>query len=338
MDIKVIRRKIRKHRYTIKKVAGLVAAVLAIAIVFNFLTKCSDDNASQSNFINGVQTIEYDGKTYKFRDDVEAILAIGIDKYAKDAEPDEDTNLTNQQSDFLILLVIDKTNKSYNLLHINRDTMTNIQEIGLNSEVIGTNYEQICLAHTYGTGGKDSCRNTVTAVSQLLYGIPISHYVSFTMDVVPIVNDAAGGVTVHINDDFSANEPAFVQGTDVTLKGEQALTFVRARSGMVNDSTNLNRMERQRAYVTALRSAVDEKMKSDSKWAANTLLDVMDYLTTDLTDSDLGKLANAMVDYKQSDILQTQGEAKTNEYVEFYPDEEALKKQVIDLFFTPVEG
>ena len=106
--------------------------------------------------------------------------------------------------------------------------MTQIQILGVTEEPAGSFTGQLALAHTYGSGEEDSCENTVLAVSNLLYGMEIDHYVSLTMDGVALLNDLVGGVPVEVLDDFSGIDDSLVQGETVTLRGRQALTYVRS--------------------------------------------------------------------------------------------------------------
>ena len=51
--------------------------------------------------------------------------------------------------------------------------------------------------------------------------------------------------------DFSEIDPTLVQGDEVTLDGEKALTYVRSRHH-IDDQTNIARMARQRQFLAAL--------------------------------------------------------------------------------------
>jgi anionic cell wall polymer biosynthesis LytR-Cps2A-Psr (LCP) family protein len=133
----------------------------------------------------GRQVLSYKGENYALREDLETVLLLGVDKYVTETGVESYNN--TQQADFLMLIIFDRTNKSYTALQLNRDTMTEITMLGVRGEQAGVFTGQLALAHTYGSGGKDSCRNTVDAVSNLLYGIDIDHYVAVTMDAVPII-------------------------------------------------------------------------------------------------------------------------------------------------------
>lgn len=276
--------------------------------------------------------VYYNDSWYLSRYDLETFLIMGLDKFEDTlSEPDSYNN--NQQADFLLLMVVDKTHKSYTALHLNRDTMTEIQRLGLNGQKIDTFIGQLALAHTYGSGGKDSCRNTAKAVSRFLYDVPIDHYFSITMDAIPILNDLVGGVTVHIDDDFSAVEPALEQGKDVRLVGQQALTFVRTRRG-VGDQSNLSRMNRQREFVNALYQQIIVKMRANDGFGRQMAVKLADYTVSDLTTTELSNFADRFKDFTFTGIQSTTGEAvKGEQFMEYYVDDADLQRLVIDLFF-----
>ena len=237
-----------------------------------------------------------------------------------------------------MLLILDKTNRSSQILQLNRDTMTDIESYGVAGKSTGTFTGQLALAHTYGTGGKDSCRNTVKAVSNLLYGVSIDHYLSLTMDAVPIINDAVGGVTVTVLDDMTSADPALVKGAEVTLKGKQTLTYVRTRRGL-DDSTNLHRMERQRQYMGELYKGLINKLSGDDGFAADLILSINDNLTSDCTASQLQELGEFLGQCPAPTIDTIDGEnVKGEEFMEFYPDESQLRQYVIDHFYEPTDG
>lgn len=98
--------------------------------------------------------------------------------------------------DIVTLLVFDKREESVKLLCINRDTMVEMPRLNEQDRVTGTRVAQMALSHAYGYGLEDSCVNTRTAVSDLLYGVYIDYYFAMNMDAVAILNDSVGGATV----------------------------------------------------------------------------------------------------------------------------------------------
>ena len=292
----------------------------------------------ESPYRDAGQAILYlDGKTYRERKHLETILLIGLDKFDSGSQDEEDTYSNHQQSDFLMLMVIDRDAGRYVPLHVNRDSMAPVRVLGAGGRTVGTVTEQLALSHTYGSGGTDSCRNTVKAVSDLLYGIHIDHYVSFTMDAVVELNDLVGGATVKILDDFSAVDPSLVQGETICLNGEQALHFVRAR-GEMEDSSNLARMERQRQYLYALQKKTLRCLEKDEDFTARVVAKLSEHLVSDCSLNQLANLVTGAQEYEMADFEDLPGEAiKGKEFMEFYLDERATKELVTRLFFEPYE-
>ena len=276
--------------------------------------------------------IVVEGQSYKLRDDLDTYLLIGLDKFS-DLPGETGLSTNHQQADFLFLIVVDHNDKSYSAIHLNRDAMTDIQRLGMSGKVIGTFTGQLALAHTFGSGGRDSCRNTAQAVSHYLLDVPVEHYFSLTMDAIPLINDLAGGVVVHIDDDFSAIDPTLEQGKDVRLWGQHALTFVRSRH-YVDDSSNLSRMNRQRAYLYGLHDQLVEKFGEDSRFGARLISKLADFNVSDMTSDEMVNLAEKVRDYRFTGIRSIPGEATLGEkYMEFYTDETALQELVMEIFF-----
>lgn len=276
----------------------------------------------------------FNGGWYAKRDGLETVLLLGLDKYE---EATQNSYSNNQQSDFLMLLVLDQEEKRCTVLHLNRDTMAEIEILGVTGESAGSFTGQLALAHTYGSGGTDSCENTAVAVSKLLYGVSIDHYASVTMDGVALLNDLAGGVTLEVMDDLSEIDTELIQGATVTLKGQQALTYVRARQGL-EDSSNLHRMERQRQYLSALQEQLSVCADRDAGFILEALLAVNEYLVSDCTVEQLSDLSDKINGYDVDEYLTLEGEAvQGEEYMEFYVDEQALQSLVMNVFYELVE-
>lgn len=276
--------------------------------------------------------ITYQGVTYVPRTSLQTVLLIGIDR---DQTPDE-LNYNNQlQSDFVMLLVLDRQEETFWLLHLNRDTLCDIPVLDLNGNRITYRYAQLALAHTYGTGGRDSCINTVKAVSRLLYDAEIQSYARIPVQAMGALNDAVGGVEVLIEEDFSGLDPAMIPGTRLVLSGHQAELFVRAR-GSLEDSSNLNRMKRQRQYLQGLMEKLHTRSGEELLGSAVEALNRE--LTTDLSASRLSQLADLLERYAFEGILTLEGEAVYGEeFMEYHLDGDALQQLVVERFYRPLE-
>lgn len=321
-------------------VLALVLVVLAVMLVVRQMDQqpakeVSSTNTNLTDFSSQPEReiTYYNGIAYAKKEDLETVLLMGLDKFEGNSP---ESYLNNQQADFLLVLVIDEQAQTCTPIQLNRDTMTQIQILGVTGEPAGTFTGQLALAHTYGSGEEDSCENQVLAVSNLLYGMEIDHYISMTMDGVALLNDLVGGVTVKVMDDFSEIDDTLVQGETVTLLGEHALTYVRSRGGL-EDSTNLHRMERQRQYLAGLQEQM-KKASQEEGFTLDALMQLNEYLVSDCTINQLSDLMENLNTYEVGEILTTQGEAKVGEeFMEFTVDEDALQQLVMEVFYEPVE-
>ncbi|MCD8068331.1 MAG: LCP family protein [Lachnospiraceae bacterium] len=226
-----------RRRLTNVKVVSLLVVMLVVAGLFVVLTvlkkrsdsqeleeasspsveETSEDEASDDETAYEDQrgVVYYNGQAYYEKENLETLLILGTDKYEETGAVSG--TLNNEQADFIMLVVIDYDTNEITPLQLNRDTMTEIQILGVTGSGTGTFTGQLALAHTYGSGGSDSCINTKKAVSNLLYGVDIDHYLAMTMDAVALINDAIGGVTVTVPYDMTSIDSSFIEGEDSTL-------------------------------------------------------------------------------------------------------------------------
>lgn len=275
--------------------------------------------------------ITYDGSTYRQRSGLETYLIMGIDVKGKAVAVDSYEG--GGQADVQMVLVVDDANKTWQVLQINRDTITKVPVLDVLGGVAAYADEQIALAHYYGNGWENSCENTALAVSMLLDDQPIDGYFALNMDAVGIVTDLVGGVTLTVTSDFSEIDPTLVQGEEVTLDGEKALTYVRSRHH-IDDQTNIARMARQRQFLAAL----EEKLRQqDSQFAAEAYTALEDYMVTDIASGTAAKIGEKLKQYKQLDTLTIDGEnVIENGYWAYHLDESSREATVLQLFYEKV--
>ena len=292
---------------------------------------------SGSNADTGIvsKTITRNGIDYYPRQDITVMLFMGIDQM----EPVSDSGVfTNPgAADAIMLMIFDEKNETTSILQINRDTMLDIPILGIGGREAGTMYGQLALAHTYGSGLEDSCINTRKAISRFLGGISIDYYIAMNMGAVAILNDAVGGVTVTVTDDFSDVDPTITMG-EITLRGEQALNFVRDRKD-VGDQKNATRMNRQRAYMESFRDSLLANMNQGAGFVVDTYSAVAPYLVSDCPINTLTAMIERYDDYEFTGVITPKGDNILGEtYYEFYADEKALDDLVIELFYAPKRG
>lgn len=278
------------------------------------------------------KTISRNGTDYFPRQDITTVLIMGIDKYGPVEASDYYSN--TGASDMNILLIFDEVNEVCNVLHLNRDTMLEMPVLGLSGKKAGTYYGQLALSHTYGTGMSDSCENTKEAISNFLYGIEIDYYVAMHMDAISILNDAVGGVTVNVTEDFSAVDPEIGMGS-VTLLGEHAINFVRTRKD-VGDQLNTSRIERQKEYLDGFVKAFRAKQEEAAEFIVTAYEQVQPYLVTDCSANAISGMVDRFSHFKVNEVVTPEGEnVLGKEYYEFYVDEEKLDALILRLFYAP---
>ena len=318
----------------VQAVSVITAMLLVITCGGWLLQRWQDRYDSQSISLDEMQnrkTLEYQGETYAIRDGVETYLFMGID--VEGPVQAQMGYMNGGQADVQLLVVIDRLNRTWQLLQINRDSMVEVPILGVDGEEVGMEVQQIALAHTYGDGLDRSCENNVAAVSRLLNGQKINGYMALNMDAVSVLTDMVGGVQVTVLDDFTHVDDSLKQGRQVTLSGEQAMAYVRGRQG-VGDETNLSRMVRQEQYMDGLYQRLRELSPEDYLEIFGT---VEQYVVTDGSDDWL-TLAQLMREYTRLEPLTIAGESGLDEQgtVAYWLDEDSWWQTIIQLFYQRV--
>ena len=334
-----------KTRYTARHTRlRLIAVVIGVALLLALLyqggrwleTRNAKPQARgdyRQRYSYG-ETIEVDGVNYRQKPNLTSVLLMGIDR---DSDVTATGNRNGGQADFLRLVVIDSETGTVSQVQIDRDTMTPITILGVLGNRAGVRTTQICLSHSFGDGGAQSCELTAEAVSNLLLGVPVDHYIAMNLDGISELNDWVGGVSVTLEDDFSAIDASMTPGTTLTLMGDQAEIYVRNRRN-IGVGTNEARMKRQQNYISLLMEQMDAQLTSEA--AIGMLYDTLDpYLTTDMS---RGRLINVLwnaKDYARAPLLEPEGsyEIGNDGFMEFHADDDALKDMILNLFYIPVE-
>ena len=322
-----------------RKTACLVGACLILLLVMIYsglqILESTVFNTSRGQQASAPKkTIIREGVSYFPRQDITTILVMGIDEEGPVTASGSYRN--SGEVDMVALVVLDQVDESYSILCLNRDTMLNMPVLGVGGGQAGTLYGQLALSHTYGSGLEDSAENTRETVSAFLHDITIDYYVAMNMDAIGILNDAVGGVTVNVTDDFSAVDPTIGMG-EVTLDRSQALTFVRSRQD-VGTQMNLSRMERHKEYMNGLSVAMGASMEASDSFITDTYDAMADYMVTDCSMKAANGLMQRCADYSLKEIISVEGEnVRGEEYYEFYADEDKLEELVLRLFYAEKE-
>lgn len=328
-----MRRFIRKHKSVLFSLAVFCLLVVFLVSTFQIM-KVALLPPVQEEAAAPKLTIVRDDKEYFPRQNITTVLVLGIDRTG----PVEDSGSYQNPgaADLALILAFDQTDGTCDVLQFNRDSMVEMPVLGLGGKPAGTAYGQLALCYTYGSGLEDSCENAKETISRLLYGLQIDYYVAMHMDAIPIFNDAVGGVTVEVTEDFSQVDSSIPMGT-VTLLGDQAISFVRSRKG-VGDQLNLSRINRQQAYAQGFLDAFKAKQAQGTGFLMNAYEKASPYLITNCSPAAISAMVERYGNYKLDRILTPPGENVLGEqYYEFHIDEKALDEMILELFYAEKE-
>ena len=326
-------------------VIGTMAVILLLGLLgIVYLMGSLMDNAEPKEETLGsiegrfapTMTLLHNGREYDyFENYFTNILLMGVDKESID---DQGGYRSGGQADFLMLVSIDRRNRTITPIHIDRDTVTDVKVYSPFGHAAGVNPMQICLAHSFGASNQVNCENTIWAVQKLLQGISIDHYLVLDMTGIAMLNDALGGVTVTLKDDFSHLDPQMTIGTTLRLCGKQAEYFVRGRHE-VGDNSNLQRMSRQREFLEKMLDLLTEKISQSAMFVSDLFAELDDHLYTSMDSTWLTNQTYVMDHYQRREIIDLEGQHRIGEdgFMEFHPYEDKLKKLLIDIFMEESE-
>lgn len=222
------------------------------------------------------------------------------------------------RSDSMILARIDPQQKTVALVSIERDTYVNIEGYGPDK-----------LNASASFGGAPLVVSTVSTFA----GVPISHYASIDFDGFKDVVDALGGIEVDVPMEIDdADAGGHVDAGPQTLNGEQALILCRARNAYEEagyGGGDFYRAANQRMVIGAIAKKL---MESDPATMATSIATLCDYVTTDMSVTDIVSVANSMrgIDTENniwSAMNPTISAYENGVYIE-YSDNEAWRKMM----------
>lgn len=331
----------RKRKRMLRKKAPIAAAavllLLAVVVLIGSWEKRAYTVEEPQGSVVEIEPIlqdpviiQKDGLLYRQKPYVETYLFMGVDTSGKAEE--SESHFRSGQADVQMVLVVDHSAQSWQLLQLNRDSMVEVPVLSLWGNVVGWQTQQLALAHAFGDGLELSCENNVRAVSRLMWDQPIDGYYALNMDAVGLLNDFVGGVTVTVTDDFRAADASLKLGETLRLNGEQAVTFVRGRK-TVADGTNINRMGRQKQYMA---SFIERCRAMDETEAEEALRMAEAYTVSDMSRVQMIRMLVRLRGYEQKEMLTVDGyNDLSGSFAEYYLDEKDLQGVLLSLFYEP---
>ena len=299
----------------------LWAAVLAAILISGAFDKTEPApvfGSLEGRFESDV-AMELDGRTLHYREnEITNYLIIGTDA---------DDLSRASGADFLVILAIDRANRTVTPVLLDRDSMTQARTYGASGQPDSARTAQLRLAQTFGdSGGAD----TVQAVEKMLHGIKIDCSVVLDTAAVPLVNEAVGGVEITLEDDFSGYDPAMVRGKTLHLTDAQA-EFLAHGSAAAGTSPT----EGQRQLFSALLARLRQTAEGDASALSRILTALHGHAASDAAENQILPDMTRAMQYDWLPLRTPEGTHISGEdgSVRFHADEDSLKRLAADIWF-----
>ena len=332
------------------KIIFFIIALISLLLILFFLIRYKGEKSLQKSLSeektedvkeNNVEweefqnTLEYNGKTYQYRKNIINILCIGVDKEEVMSERDDDGGSVGQ-SDAVLHVSLDLDRSDIRIFAIPRDTMVNIVACDENGNEMGAFKGQLALQYAYADGQEKSCKLVAQQVLDIFKNqIQLNGYVAMNLSCISAVNDAVGGVTVWMDDDYTLYNPKFEKGATVHLQGEEAQEYVQGRDIRVSGSA-LTRIGRQKQYLTAFIEQMKKALKKNPVLTVTLMKELSDNMITDISADEVVYLTTEVLNcnFDEKNMQNLKGEIQMgNEYEEYYLDETALQQTILDYFY-----
>ncbi len=295
----------------------ILSFVLIALIVFIPSEKFAENegNASDSEVIARAQKNPFD-----FFSKRENILLLGVDSNGQGVDP-----FSGTRSDTIMILSLDKSTKSANVLSIPRDSKVYIA--GQNG------IDKINAAHALG--GPELTAKTI----EDMFGIKIHHYIVVNYDGVKDILRSLGNITVTVDKKLYYNDYAGKLHINLSpgvheLTPEEAEEFIRFRHDAIGD---IGRIERQRIFMKGLMKKIQ---------SPGVLQKLPDFITvvlknvkTDMTFFDITRYAGvaANINLDDTQVATLPGHPSQKTAVSYWILEPDKAQSVIDKIIYRIE-
>lgn len=215
------------------------------------------------------------------------VLVVGVDWDEDRAYGTNDSNTNDGNTDMIMYVHFDLKENQLYMLQIPRNTLV--------AGVYNSGNYQINNVAMYNDGYA-----SLADCIYKMFGLPVDRYVAIDMASFREIVDAFNGVEVYVPHDMEDGQGSKLYAGYQTLHGEQAEFFVRCRYGKGFERSDLDRLNMQRYFYSAL----FRRLRSISVWEAVKMVPIaMEYVTTDLSASDIASLAVSFLKVDSSNIM-----------------------------------
>ncbi|MFH8975927.1 LCP family protein [Streptomyces sp. NPDC017890] len=277
-----LRRRRRRRRLRLSGTVVTVLALAAAGLGWTVYSRLDGNITADEAAAAELARYEEERPTALVRG-AQNVLVIGSDSRSGDGNARYGRDSGTERSDTTILLHLSAGRDSATAVSLPRDLMVDVpgchRPDGSRTEPVFTQFN-----YAFGAGGSACTIRTL----EKLTGIRIDHHVVVDFQGFKEMVDALDGVEVCLRKPVDdKNAELKLPAGRVTLDGEQALGYVRARKSL-GDGSDTDRMDRQQRFLGAL---VDKVQSDDVLLNPVKLYPVLDAATSSLTtDPDLASL------------------------------------------------
>jgi len=273
----------RRRRWLRHSTLGVAVLVLgAVGVGWAAYEKLNGNITPDNDAAAELARYEKERPTALVRD-AQNILLIGSDSRSGDGNRKYGRDSGTERSDTTILLHLAADRRSATAVSLPRDLMVDVPSC---RRPDGTRTEPMfAMFNSAFQSGGSAC--TIRTVEKLT-NVRIDHHVVVDFHGFKAMVDAVDGVEVCLKDPIDDEDAKLkLPAGKVTLNGEQALGYVRARKS-IGDGSDTDRMDRQQRFLGAL---VNKVQSNDVLLNPTMLYPVLDAATSSLTtDPDLASL------------------------------------------------
>lgn len=272
------------------------------------------------------RTVSRDGKTWRYNSRLTTVLFMGVDSHETDAS--EVMFGSGGRADMVCLLVLDPDSSTTRIVMLSRDTITDVDVYSPDNELMFTTPLQLTMQYSVGSSPSRSCRLMRRTVSRTLLDLPIASHCSMTLDGIGAAAEYFGGITLTLEEDWSAINPAYTAGATITMDAKQAEYFLRWRD-VETTGSNDTRIRRHSAFLRAMFSQIGQMSRPELE---KLLEHLAPWLETDMDAETVSNLTKFTV---ASEVEKIPGQTVLGDagHDEFHIDTEKMKDLLIRIFY-----
>ncbi len=278
-------------------------------------------------------TLEHEGVVYTRNPNVHGVLLLGLQQQAYE------NSMVGPQADTVILLTINEETHDIYLYSIPRDLPCTVFTQDASGGIGFVDVGPLC--NVYAVGGNpviedrplDAGRFTTASLSHELFETEIVRFAGLDMDLIHILVDYMGGIEVPLTPEFAALTGTPPEQETVRIGGESAELYLRYRGESLEDGANLERMQRQQAFLSIFIEKIIYESLRDPQFAADIIEITEKFLITDMNLREMLHIGYKFITAESIDFTSMQGEMQG---VEFHMDEAATEEYIRNLYYEPM--